>query len=1787
MAEYLLSPQQRRIWLLQENTGNIFITKCCLRIGGSMDKDGVAAVLRKISSSQDMLRAEFVVMEELEFPLQTVASPDALSLSYDFFDREDSWSDEWLRELYEQDREFSDFFSSRRPGIKYYLVKRSSNEHYLIIKALSLLLDGYSLRQLAESILVSLNDGKGDADGSYRPGKISYMQFAEWQQRNLEDDTIRYWKETRFQSPDNLMLQTESVGKPPSPDRSDAFFMLPDVLKEKLELFTGGRQLTTSQFFYACWNILLSRLSGSREFISWYTDHGKDIEELATVWGALAKILPVRVSLGEDDDLPTAAAALSQELTDMEEWKDYFLLENSRNKDRKDDQPAFIPYLYEFLDLTLSPEIRQRFSPELLWFHSGSEKYKALLNVLHDNGRYRIQLGFDPGFFNMEEAKRMLSYFRHLVGEVLTAPERPVAELEILDEEEKHLILDIFNRRTLNISPSSIIELFGSQVRRNGDVAAVIGDDGVLTYRELNEEANRLAHFLRNRYQVKPGDVVALLTDRSTDLIKGVMGILKAGAAYLPLEASWPVERISVLLRESKCRLVITQRDLMDKLPRNFEAIAINDGEVAVCDKSDPPIVTGGRDLAYVIFTSGSTGKPKGVMIDHETVINLCYGLKQELGLSEEPGTRFSLFASAAFDASVQQIFSCLLEGNSIYIINDTNKKDIDLLTRFLRENRISVFDCTPAVLSLLLEEAAEEFRDTGVQKVLVGGDAWTDKLLRLFNKEGFDRPGGITFYNVYGPTECGVDSTAYRLKEGDGLSAIPIGTPLPNKHIYILDDRGKPVPIGLPGEIYIGGKGISPGYLNRDDLSTELFIPSPVNGERVYRSGDLGKWLPDGNIVFMGRKDEQLKIRGYRIEPAEVATALLGHEGVGEAVVYMSEKEDGQKSLIAAIVPDKKTAHTLLRIKALEEVDPDATHSLYKLPNGLPVWYANKSELELIYDEIFVDQAYLKPRITVKEGDIIFDVGANIGLFSLFMGLHYPGVRLYGFEPVGAVYDILQKNLSLYPIEYKIFNTGISDREGDVKFNYYPVNTVLSGRYGNVEEERHTVENYLRNKPRSNGHSLSDNDLKNLVQESVQSIEIDCRMRRLSDIIREEHIDRIDLLKIDVEKSEMDVINGIDEEDWQKIRQVVIEVHDRQGELSRIVNVLEQHGFEADIQQDPLLANTCLYNVYATRTGVSYPAQVPAKFEGWIDDKSLTGSIREYMAEKLPAYMLPADYFLISKIPLNSNGKVDREALKKLEGNTRTVKEIARPENEIESLLLKVWKGVLGRTDISVDDDFFMIGGDSIKAIQISSRLHKTGYKVTIRDILNHSILSDLVPHVKKIKKAILQDEIRGIVPLVPAQRTFFAQDRKFPNHFNLSMMFYSADRMDPDSIGAIFTKIWNHHDALRMVFTHKNGRWEQENRGTEFSFELHEYEFSGDTVISDAIQKEMETLQGSIDLGKGPLLKIGIFHTSGGDRLLVVIHHLVVDGVSWRILFEDIETLLQQYRAGISLKLPDKTNSFKEWAENLEKYANSNELLKEANYWAEIENEPVDYLDTANSKADNKMKDTAHIAHWLPAGVTSLLLTTANKVFDTKINDILLSALSISLRKAWGLSRVAITMEGHGREGILEGVDINRTVGWFTSLYPVVLYSSHEKDLPEQINEMKQQLNAIPNNGIGHGILKYLSDKKNLNGIDFRISPEISFNYLGQFDEDIRQLTMESSNEPVGSPFHQDDNRDHLLDIVAKVSSRSLNFQISYNTRHFSEEKIREFGEFYKATLISIAEHCAASEAVSLTLI
>ncbi|MBD0254687.1 MAG: amino acid adenylation domain-containing protein [Cytophagales bacterium] len=1777
MSAYFLSPQQRRLWLVQDKAKRVFVTKCCLQITGSLDRELLRESLEELTGSQPALRTVFRLREGLQFPLQEVKPYQRGELRWQCIDGGGPDADAAVEAAYNA--------RITPDEIRYTLIRRSDDLHLLVVVAPALALDGYSLRQLVEQLLGTYGARRAGTAPEGGPA-IEYPQYAEWQNETIADKSVEFWNDPRFGNPEALALPAERAAGAPSGATASVSLEGGAALSAAV---AGMAEADRAPFLFGCWNALLHRLSGNPRFVSGFTAHGKDYAELAHTLGLFARVLPVPVAVDADDEVAGLGQRVSQELAELADWQDYYLLGAAHGQFAPGSAPAFIPYGFEYQDYTLPGPYAPGLAARLLRYHGDHELVKLKATVLATGEGLQLHLDYDPAAFAEEEVRRIGRFFGAVAADAAAGPRKPVGRLSLLDGAARDAVLYGFNETALDVPGGTLVELFEARVQQLPGALAVWANGQSLTYAQLNERANRLAHALRRGYGVRPGEPVALVTDRSADLIAALLGILKAGGAYLPLDTGWPPERLALVLHESRCRLVVTQTAHLDRLPAGVEKVRI-DGDLPGEETADPAPVNRAGDLAYVIFTSGSTGKPKGVMIDHQTVVNLCYGLRERGALPGADACRFSLFASCAFDASVQQIFGSLLFGHSLYLIDDDTRKDVHALFGFLRNCRIEVFDCTPSVLQLLLEELGAAFGQLPLRTVLVGGEAWSGKLLGLFYREALDKTG-IRFCNVYGPTECGVDSTLFSPNGQPPFGQLPIGRPLPNKKIYVLDEAMQPLPVGMEGEIYIGGRGIARGYLHNEALTRERFIPSPfVPGETLYRSGDAGKWLPDGNLLFTGRKDDQVKIRGYRVEPGEIAATLRAHEGVQEAYVLL-DGDDQAKVLTAVVVPHKKNARAVHQLLRYRDTRPDLLAGLYTLPNGLPVWYANKSELDLIYDEIFTDQTYVRNAIKVREGDVIFDVGANIGLFSLFMGLHFSAIKLYAFEPLEPVHAILERNASLHGLDIKTFNVGLSDAEGVVDFHYYPGNTVLSGRYGDKEEEKSTVKNYLFNKSAEKSASLTPREFDRLLDESIHSVAVQCRMRRLSDVIREQQIDRIDLLKIDAEKSEWEVLSGIEAADWPRIRQLVIEVHDRSGELERVETLLRGQGYYVHTEQDFLLKNTCLYNVYATREVV--PAAGPAAVvrpwtpgrQHWVSEQALLQDVKLCCQNHLPEYMVPARWHLVAELPLNQSGKIDRGALARLTTQEEPPKPAVSPRTEIETLLIQVWQEVLGLKEVHVSDDFFIIGGDSIKAIQVSSRLFRAGYKISIRDILYHPVLSDLAPLVKSVKKTADQVVVTGPVPLLPIQQEFFATGRRSPHHFNLSMLFFAPDRLNPVHVREVFAKIWEHHDALRMVFRQADGQWQQRNRGLEAGFGFEVFDFRGEKYFSEPVFDKLRELQSGLDLGEGPLLKIGLFQVEDGDRLLVVIHHLVVDGVSWRILFEDIDNLFRQKASGQPLQLPAKTNSFKEWADKLVAYANSSAFLRQKAYWQNVENQPVEPLPVQGDKTRNAIRDTAQVSFELDESETLSLLTEANKAFSTKINDLLLTGVGLSLKKVFNQQKPVVMLEGHGREDILKGVDVSRTVGWFTSLYPVVLDTSFAEDLARQIREVKNYLNTIPENGVGYGILKHLSDRGSGPGGPFRLQPEVSFNYLGQFDEDTQRMTLELSGEWSAEDSCPDDNRAFLIDVIAQVSGKRLNVSLMYNKHHFDRQHMQALAGCYKAELQRIIAYCSQVEEGELT--
>ncbi|MCP5048962.1 MAG: non-ribosomal peptide synthetase, partial [bacterium] len=450
--------------------------------------------------------------------------------------------------------------------------------------------------------------------------------------------------------------------------------------------------------------------------------------------------------------------------------------------------------------------------------------------------------------------------------------------------------------------------------------------------------------------------------------------------------------------------------------------------------------------------------------------------------------------------------------------------------------------------------------------------------------------------------------------------------------------------------------------------------------------------------------------------------------------------------------------------------------------------------------------------------------------------------------------------------------------------------------------------------------------------------------------------------------------------------------------------------------------------------------------------------------------------------------------------------------------------------------------------------------------------------------------------VTLTPIQQWFFSGSSVDLHHFNQAVMFYSAEEFDEEAIKAVFTKIQEHHDALRMTYKIKKSKGKSQNKqgkalqtghGPDYPFSLQVHDLRGTGHEDGAAQFEavVHRLQSGIDLETGPLMKLGLIRLDDGDRLLIVIHHLVIDGVSWRILLEDIETSMRQYKNRQPLVLPMKSDSFKLWAETLSHYAAGPGFLKEISYWREMESIGAPRIEKDFPQEENDVKDTDTVSFRLSKAETDRLLTKVNRAFGTEINDILLTALALGIKETWGQNRVLIDVEGHGREEILENVDISRTVGWFTSMYPVLLDVSYDHDPGRQVKEIKETLRRVPNKGIGYGILKYLTPEPYKEDMAFTLHPRIGFNYLGQFDREVNRASFEIAKEPIGHMQSPEQPRQHELEVSGILGGGRLTIGIGFNKKQYKTKTLKRFLSQFRSQLSRLITFCASKETMELT--
>ncbi|RLC11557.1 MAG: hypothetical protein DRI57_18765 [Deltaproteobacteria bacterium] len=585
----------------------------------------------------------------------------------------------------------------------------------------------------------------------------------------------------------------------------------------------------------------------------------------------------------------------------------------------------------------------------------------------------RILFSYNGNVYAREQMERLAEHLRTVIRSVIRDPQRKIGSINILPESERDQVIYKFNDTAADYpSHRSITDMFEEQAEKTPDNVAVIFEDTEITYQELNEHANRIAHFLRDQYHIQPDDRVGLYLERSEWMIISVFGILKAGGAYLPVSPEYPEERVKYILSNSECSVLLTEEKYLKKTSSLGLSHVVDVRDIRNGQTDNPVPAAGSRNLAYVIYTSGSTGQPKGVMIEHHSVLNRILWMHKRYPLAENgvilQKTPFT------FDVSVWELFWWSFVGAAVSMLKPGGEKDPAEIVNAIEQYGITTIHFVPSMFNIFLnhlEEQACSGRVSSLKHVFASGEALNAHQVRRFNALVYE-PHGTTLNNLYGPTEATVDVSYFDCSPFSGGDVVPIGKSIDNTRLYVLDQNDTPLPIAVVGELCIAGVNVGRGYLNRPELTKEKFVPDPFHpGERMYRTGDLCRWLPDGNVEYLGRNDFQVKIRGFRIELGEIENRLLSYESVRNALVTAKDF-NGDKALVAYLTGKKELSANELREHLKAGLPEYMIPSYFVQLDAFPLNPSGKTDRKALPDPsetgISSEIEYIAPRDQVEE---------------------------------------------------------------------------------------------------------------------------------------------------------------------------------------------------------------------------------------------------------------------------------------------------------------------------------------------------------------------------------------------------------------------------------------------------------------------------------------------------------------------------------------------------------------------------------------------------------------------------------------------------------------------------------------------------------------------------------------------------------------------------------------------------------------------------------------------------
>ncbi|WP_261855942.1 non-ribosomal peptide synthetase [Vibrio ruber] len=830
------------------------------------------------------------------------------------------------------------------------LIAIDAQTHILRLAMHHMITDGWSINLLMREVSQLYRALIEDTPSPLSPLSIQYGDFAAWQQQYIQDDLLQqqsdYWVEQLHGIPECLTLPTDRARPAKqSFDGAEIKLVLDKALTTALQSLSRAQGCTLYMTLLASWSALMGRLASQDDVVIGSPIAGRTRTELEQLIGMFVNTQAMRVDLSDNPNTielltqvkATALAAQAHQEIPFEQVVEAVAPTRSLSH-----SPVF-QVMFALQNVPDGELTLPGLSISAVEAEVSTVQFDLNLFVYPSDDQLEATLHYATALFDAATVERYLGYWQALLQQMVAAPTQAVSSLNILADDERDLVLNQFNQtQTAFPDDTCLHTLIEAQVARNPDATAVVFEDQSLSYAELNARANQLAHWLIEQ-GVRPDSRVAVCLERSCELVVSLLAILKAGGAYVPLDPGYPVERLTYMLSDSAPVALLTTgalRDVLGEIPASTRLVDLASAVQPWldCPQTNPEVAElANRHLAYIIYTSGSTGLPKGVMNEHRGVVNRLYWMQQDYGFGSDDvvlqKTPFS------FDVSVWEFFCPLWSGATLLMAKPEGHKDPDYLKSLITRQGVTILHFVPPMLQSFLEVVSPGDCPS-LRLVFCSGEALPAEAIR----KSYARLPQIELHNLYGPTEAAVDVTAWhcpRQLEGDRVS---IGHPVANTQMYVLDSDGRPVPVGVEGELYIGGVQVARGYLNRDELTAERFVANPYNEAYpvMYRTGDVGCWLADGTIEYRGRNDDQVKIRGFRIELGEISSALQSCTGVQDAVVIARAfGENGDKQLVGyytAVNQDTVPDVATLKAELSERLPAHMVPAVYVLIDAMPL---------------------------------------------------------------------------------------------------------------------------------------------------------------------------------------------------------------------------------------------------------------------------------------------------------------------------------------------------------------------------------------------------------------------------------------------------------------------------------------------------------------------------------------------------------------------------------------------------------------------------------------------------------------------------------------------------------------------------------------------------------------------------------------------------------------------------------------------------------------------------------